>query len=98
MALVRIRMGTGAVEIKSGYGLDTANELKQLRVVRRLQETHRVDVIPTFLGAHAVPREYAGQADEYIRLVCQEMIPAVAYDGLAEYCDVFCEKGVFDAE
>lgn len=93
-----LAQGVTTAEIKSGYGLDTANELKQLRVVRRLQETHRVDVIPTFLGAHAVPREYAGQADAYVRLVCQEMIPAVAYDGLAEYCDVFCEKGVFDAE
>jgi len=93
-----LAQGVTAVEIKSGYGLDTANELKQLRVVRRLQETHRVDVIPTFLGAHAVPREYAGRADEYVKLVCRETIPAVAYDGLAEYCDVFCEKGVFDAE
>lgn len=93
-----LAQGVSTVEIKSGYGLDTENELKQLRVVRRLQETHRVDVIPTFLGAHAVPREYAGRTDEYVKLVCGEMIPAVAYDGLAEYCDVFCEKGVFDVE
>lgn len=93
-----LAQGVTTAEIKSGYGLNTENELKQLRVIRRLQETHRVDVIPTFLGAHAVPREYRGRADDYIRLVCREMIPAVAYDGLAEYCDVFCEKGVFDAE
>jgi imidazolonepropionase len=93
-----LAQGVTAVEIKSGYGLDTQNELKQLRVVRKLQETHRVDVIPTFLGAHAVPREYTGRTDEYVKLVCCETIPAVAYDGLAEYCDVFCEKGVFDAE
>ncbi len=92
-----LAQGVTAVEIKSGYGLDTENELKQLRVVRRLQETHKMDVIPTFLGAHAVPREYAGRADEYLALVCRETIPAVAYDGLAEYCDVFLEKGVFNA-
>ncbi|HWQ59339.1 MAG TPA: imidazolonepropionase [Clostridia bacterium] len=89
--------GVTTVEAKSGYGLDVESEIKQLNVIRRLQETHRVDVIPTFLGAHAVPREYLGRTDEYISLVCREMIPAVAYDGLAEYCDVFCEKGVFDA-
>ncbi len=90
--------GVTSVEIKSGYGLDTQTELKQLRVVRRLQETHGVDVIPTFLGAHAVPREYQGRADAYTNYVCHEMIPAVAHEGLAEYCDVFCEKGVFDVE
>lgn len=89
--------GVTTVEIKSGYGLDTANEIKQLIVIRRLQQTHRADVIPTFLGAHAVPREYAGKANAYLSYLCRETIPAVAYDGLAEFCDVFCEKGVFDA-
>jgi len=90
------RQGVTTVEAKSGYGLDTKTEVKQLTVIRRLQETHRVDVIPTFLGAHAVPREYLGRADEYIALLCRETIPAVAYDGLAEYCDVFLENGAFD--
>ena len=88
--------GVTTVEAKSGYGLDTKNEIKQLTVIRRLRETHRADVIPTFLGAHAVPREYLGRADEYVALLCRETLPAVAWDGLAEYCDVFCEKGAFD--
>lgn len=89
--------GVTAVEIKSGYGLDTQTELKQLRVARRLKGTYGMEVIPTFLGAHALPREYAGRAEAYIRLVCEEMLPALAREGLAEYCDVFLEKGVFDA-
>lgn len=93
-----LAQGVTCVEIKSGYGLETASELKQLRVVQRLQETHSIEVIPTFLGAHAVPREYADRTDEYVKLVCHEMIPATAKEELAEFCDVFCEKGVFNAE
>ena len=90
--------GTGAVEIKSGYGLRTGDELKMLRVIRRIKETSPLTVKATFLGAHAVGREYVGRQDEYVRLVCEEMIPAVAAQGLADYVDVFCDKGFFTVE
>ena len=91
-----LALGVTTVESKSGYGLDRDNELKQLRVNQRLDEAHPVDVVSTFLGAHAVPGEYAGRADAYISLLCEEVLPAVAEEGLAEFCDVFCEDGVFD--
>lgn len=91
-------MGTGAVEIKSGYGLRTEDELKMLRVIRRIKETSPLTVRATFLGAHAVGREYVGRQDEYVRLVCDEMLPAVAAEGLADYVDVFCDKGFFTVE
>ncbi len=91
-------LGVTTVEAKSGYGLDRDNELKQLRVVRRLNETHPVDLVSTFLGAHAVPKEYKEDRQAYIRLLCEEVIPAVAREKLAEFCDVFCETGVFSAE
>ena len=98
-AMERVRevigMGTGAIEIKSGYGLTTADELKMLRVVRRIRETAPVEVRATFLGAHAVAREYIGRQEEYVKLVCREMIPAVAAEGLADFVDVFCDKGFF---
>jgi imidazolonepropionase len=87
--------GVTAVEIKSGYGLDTANELKMLRVARRLAREFAPTVIPTFLGAHALPPEYAGRPDDYIDLVVDEMIPAVAKAGLARAVDVFCERIAF---
>ena len=90
-----IRMGTGAMEIKSGYGLTTADELKMLRVVRRIRETSPIEVRATFLGAHAVAREYIGRQSEYVDLVCREMIPAVAAEGLADFVDVFCDTGFF---
>lgn len=90
--------GVTTVEIKSGYGLDVENELKQLRVIRRLRAACRADIAPTFLGAHAVPPEFENRADDYCALVCGEMIPAVAREGLAEFCDVFCESGVFSVE
>ena len=93
-----LSLGVTTVEAKSGYGLDLENELKQLRVIRRLNEEHPVDLVPTFLGAHAVPREYKNDREAYIRLLCEEVIPAVAKEGLAEFCDVFCETGVFSAE
>jgi len=83
--------GVTTVEIKSGYGLDTTTELKLLRVARRLGRVHPVTVRTTFLGAHAVPEEYEGRADDYIAQVCGEMIPAVAAEGLADAVDVFCE-------
>ncbi len=89
--------GTTALEAKSGYGLDLDTERKQLRVVRRLQQTHNPDIAPTFLGAHAVPPEYAGDTDAYTAYVCDHVLPAIAAEGLARYCDVFCETGVFTA-
>lgn len=93
-----IRMGTGCVEIKSGYGLATADELKMLRVIRRIRETSPIAVRATFLGAHAVARDYIGRQSEYVDLVCREMIPAVAREGLAEFVDVFCDEGFFTVE
>ncbi|HEX4601659.1 MAG TPA: imidazolonepropionase [Gemmatimonadales bacterium] len=88
--------GTTTIEVKSGYGLDPATELKQLQVVRALQATERATLVPTFLGAHAVPPEFQDRRAAYVRLVCEEMIPAVARARLAAACDVFCEPGVFD--
>ena len=91
-------MGTGCVEIKSGYGLTTADELKMLRVIARIAESTPMKVKATFLGAHAVGRAFAGRQDEYVSLVCDEMIPAVAAEGLAEFVDVFCDAGFFTVE
>lgn len=93
-----IRKGTGCIEIKSGYGLNTADELKMLRVIKRIKETTPLKVVATFLGAHAVSREYAGKQSEYVDLVIHEMIPAVAKENLAEYIDVFCDTGFFTPE
>ena len=93
-----LSLGITTVEAKSGYGLDMDTELKQLRVIRRLNEEHPMDLVPTFLGGHAVPKEYKEDRAGYIRLLCEEVIPAVAREGLAEFCDVFCETGVFSAE
>ncbi len=87
--------GVTSVEIKSGYGLDTANERKMLEVIRRLGQEFKVTVSPTFLGAHTLPPEYAGRADEYVRLVTEEMIPAFAAAHLASAVDVFCERIAF---
>ena len=101
-AMTRVReimaMGTGCVEIKSGYGLTTADELKMLRVIARIAESTPMKVKATFLGAHAVGRAFAGRQDEYVSLVCDEMIPAVAAEGLAEFVDVFCDAGFFTVE
>lgn len=90
--------GTATLEIKSGYGLDTETELKQLRVIKRLQETQPVDIKATFLGAHEVPPEFRNRKEDYIKLLCEEMLPAVKEQGIAEYCDVFCESGVFNID
>ena len=92
-----LRLGTTTCEAKSGYGLDTETELKQLRAIRALNGSHPVDLVPTFLGAHAVPEEYREDRAGYVRLVCEEMIPAATGEGLAKFCDVFCETGVFSA-
>lgn len=91
-----IKMGTGTVEIKSGYGLTTADELKMLRVARRIGEETPLTVKTTFLGAHAVPKDTSKEA--YLDKVINEMIPAVAAEDLADYCDVFCEEGFFSVE
>ena len=90
--------GTGAIEIKSGYGLDTENELKMLRVIRHLKEKSPLTIKANFLGAHAVPREYIGRQTEYVDLIINEMIPMVAAEELADYVDVFCDRGFFTPE
>lgn len=88
-------MGTGCIEIKSGYGLSTADELKMLRVIARMAEASPATVKATFLGAHAVGRAYAGRQDDYVDLICREMLPMVAAEGLSEFVDVFCDDGFF---
>ena len=93
-----VRYGTTTLDIKSGYGLDLENELKQLRVIKRLADNLPLTIVPTFLGAHSVPKSYVDKREEFIRLVIDEMIPAVIKDGLAEYIDVFSETGVFTVE
>ncbi len=93
-----IHKGTGAVEIKSGYGLNTKNELKMLRVIRRLKETTPITIKANFLGAHAVPAEYKGKQSDYVDLIINEMIPQIAAEDLADYIDVFCDKGFFTVE
>lgn len=99
-SIARIRemmaAGSGAIEIKSGYGLSTAGELKMLRVIRRIRESVPAVIKATFLGAHAVARGMS--REDYVRLVCREMIPAVATEGLADFADVFCEEGFFTPE
>lgn len=93
-----IAKGTGAIEIKSGYGLTTQDELKILRVIKRIRENSPAIIKSTFLGAHAVGRAFAGRQSEYVDHVCNEMIPAVAAENLADFVDVFCEEGFFTAE
>jgi len=90
--------GTTTAEVKSGYGLETEAELKMLRVIRRLGAAQPVALVPTFMGAHEIPVEHRADRERYIRLVIDEMIPAVVQDGLAEWCDVFCETGVYSPD
>ena len=90
--------GTGALEIKSGYGLRTEDELKMLRVIRRIREEFPITIKATFLGAHAVGRDYLGRRGAYVDMVCNEMLPAVAAEGLADYVDVFCDQGFFSCD
>ena len=90
--------GVTTVEGKSGYGMDLETELKQLRVMKTLQETHAIDIVPTFMGAHAVPVDYKGREDEFVDLLIDEMLPVVAEEKLAVFNDVFCEKGVYTPE
>lgn len=101
MALPRLEAmlwrGVTTIEAKSGYGLTLEDELKTLRALRRLHEVHEMSIVSTFLGAHAVPPEFEGRADDYISLVVDEMLPAVAENQLADFCDVFVEDGAFNA-
>ncbi|MFC4766274.1 imidazolonepropionase [Effusibacillus consociatus] len=90
--------GATTVEAKSGYGLTVEDELKQLRVAKQLNDTHPADIVSTFMGAHAVPTEYKGRPEDYVKLVIHEMLPEVKQQGLAEFCDVFCEHGVFTVD
>ena len=91
-------MGTGAIEIKSGYGLSVDSELKMLRVIKRLKETSDLPIKATFLGAHAIPAEFKENRTGYLRLIIDEMLPRIADEGLADYCDVFCDRGFFTVE
>jgi imidazolonepropionase len=91
-----LQAGTTTAEVKSGYGLDTESELKTLRAIRRLNGMQPIDLVPTFLGAHEFPPEYRDDRDGYVDVLVKEMIPAVAEEGLAEFCDVFMEPGVYD--
>jgi imidazolonepropionase len=93
-----MKTGTGAVEIKSGYGLNTEDELKMLRVIRKIKETSPICIRSTFLGAHAVPEEFKNNPSEYVDIVINEMIPQVAADELADFIDVFCDKGFFSQQ
>ncbi|MBI5540855.1 MAG: imidazolonepropionase [Bacteroidia bacterium] len=93
-----IKLGTGAIEIKSGYGLNTESELKMLRVIRKMKENTCAKIKATFLGAHAIPLEYKENSEEYIDLLINEMIPVVAGEDLADFIDVFCDKGFFTPE
>ncbi len=93
-----IRSGAATLEIKSGYGLTLESELKMLRVARRLQQTLPATIKATFLGAHAVGRDFKGRQSDYVRHVCEDMIPAVAEQGIAEFVDVFCDRGFFTPE
>ena len=93
-----LSFGVTTTEGKSGYGLDRETEIKQLEVMAHLDKIHYIDVVPTFLGAHAVPEEYKGKEDAFIDFMANEVIPEVADSGLAEFCDIFCEKNVFSVE
>jgi len=93
-----MRLGTGAIEIKSGYGLTTEAELKMLRVAKKLSENYPVTIKTTFLGAHAIPTEYKNNKTGYLDLLCTEMLPKIAEEKLAEYIDIFCEEGYFSVE
>jgi imidazolonepropionase len=93
-----LSLGTTTVEAKSGYGLSTRDEIKMLEAIRELGRNHPVEIVPTFMGAHEIPPEYAGRKEDYVRLLVEEMIPAVGEKNLAVFCDVFCEQGVFSID
>jgi len=93
-----LSFGTTTVEIKSGYGLSIKDEIKILKVIKKLNEEHPIDIVPTFLGAHAFPKEFKNDKEDYINLIINEMLPIVKEKNLAKFCDVFCGKGVFNLE
>lgn len=93
-----MRQGVGTVEIKSGYALTTPGEIRLLEVIRELAQSHVLDIVPTFMGAHAFPPAYKERPEDYVRLIIEEMLPRVAEEKLAEFCDVFCEQGVFSID
>ena len=93
-----MKMGTGAIEVKSGYGLSHEGELKMLRVIKRLQESYDIPIKSTFLGAHALPKKYKNNKDQYINLIVNEMLPNIKEEGLADYIDVFCETNYFSVD
>jgi imidazolonepropionase len=96
--LTALSLGTTTLEIKSGYGLDTHNELKMLRVIGRVAADSPLDIVATFLGAHAIPEQYKTAPDAFIALIIEEMLPRVKEQGIARFCDVFCETGVFSLD
>ena len=98
LAMSALRKGTTTVEIKSGYGLDLDLEMKMVRVIERISRETPLDVVPTFMGAHAVPTEYKDRSDDFVDLVISEMLPKVKEQGIAEFCDIFCEEGVFSVD
>ncbi len=98
LAMSALSKGTTTMEIKSGYGLELELELKMLRVIRRIGRETPLDIAPTFMGAHAVPEDYKNRADEFIDVLINEMLPEVKAQGIAEFCDVFCEEGVFSVD
>jgi imidazolonepropionase len=93
-----LAFGVTTCEAKSGYGLDFENEVKQLKVAEKLKKEHPIDIVPTFMGAHAVPADYKDKPDEYVDMLCDSIIPYVSANKLAEFCDVFCETAAFSAE
>ncbi|NLX85043.1 MAG: imidazolonepropionase [Synergistaceae bacterium] len=98
LAMAALEKGTTTVEIKSGYGLDLDLELKMLSVIQRISRETPLDVVPTFMGAHAVPTEYKERPDDFVDLIINEMLPKVKDQGIAEFCDIFCEEGVFSVD
>lgn len=93
-----LKLGTTTIEAKSGYGLDIESELKSLEAISEAEARHELTVLPTFMGAHAFPKEYDHNREQYIDLVCDEMLPRIAEQGIAEFCDVFCENGYFTVD
>ena len=93
-----LKLGTTTIEAKSGYGLNIESELKSLKVLHEVNLNHQIDIVPTFMGAHAVPKEYNGDIESYVDLICDSMIPQVAEQGIAIFNDVFCEKGYFNLD
>ena len=93
-----MKLGTTTVEIKSGYGLDADSEIKMLEAINELADEHFMTIVPTFLGAHAIPSEYKDSPDTYVQMICDRMLPYIAKRRLAKFCDVFCELGYFTLE